>query len=123
MNIVYVKRKRKPYRRYFYGAGDNSYSVFGNGHEWRFTSPTLLDVENSTDNVWKMISSNYQSSTIFGIKNDGTLWVWGNNNGGQSGESRKGIIGDHKRVFDSELINMIDERCKQEIEYIDSFLY
>lgn len=37
--------------------------------------------------------------------------------------SRKGIIGDHKRVFDSELINMIDERCKQEIEYIDSFLY
>ena len=85
MNIVYVKRKRKPYRRYFYGAGDNSYSVFGNGHESRFTSPTLLDVENSTDNVWKMISSNYQSGTIFGIKNDGTLWVWGSNNGGQSG--------------------------------------
>lgn len=37
--------------------------------------------------------------------------------------SRKGIIGDHKRIFDSELINLIEERCKEEIKYIDSFLY
>jgi len=37
--------------------------------------------------------------------------------------SRKGIIGDHKRVFDKELINMIDTRCAEEIQYIDKFLY
>jgi len=37
--------------------------------------------------------------------------------------SRKGIIGDHKRVFDEELINMIDTRCAEEIRYIDKFLY
>ena len=37
--------------------------------------------------------------------------------------SRKGVIGDHKRVFDEELINLIEERCKEEIKYIDSFLY
>jgi hypothetical protein len=36
--------------------------------------------------------------------------------------SRKGIIGDHKRVFDEELINMIDTRCAEEIRYIDKFL-
>jgi hypothetical protein len=37
--------------------------------------------------------------------------------------SRKGVIGDHKRVFDEELINMIDTRCAEEIRYIDKFLY
>lgn len=36
--------------------------------------------------------------------------------------SRKGIIGDHKNYMDQELIDEINELCKDEILYIDSFL-
>lgn len=36
--------------------------------------------------------------------------------------SRKGVVGDHKNYLDNVTINMINEICKEEIEYIDSFL-
>lgn len=36
--------------------------------------------------------------------------------------SRKGIINDHVSYFDSKLIDEINSICKEEIEYIDTFL-
>jgi hypothetical protein len=37
--------------------------------------------------------------------------------------SRKGIIGDYKNLISDDLVGEICEICKQEINYIDSFLY
>lgn len=36
--------------------------------------------------------------------------------------SRKGLIGDHSNYLDDATINMIHEICREEIEYIDTFL-
>ncbi len=36
--------------------------------------------------------------------------------------SRKGVVNDHRSYFDQKLIRQIDDICKEEIEYINTFL-
>jgi alpha-tubulin suppressor-like RCC1 family protein len=61
--------------------GDNFYGNLGTGNSTR--TSTIQQTVYSTS-VWRSLSTVYGDSN-FGIKNDGTLWGWGNNNSGQLG--------------------------------------
>ena len=62
--------------------GDNFEGKLGiNSSESFITSPTKI----GTDNNWKMVSTKYYHTHA--LKNDGTLWAWGQNTYGQLGDN------------------------------------
>ena len=63
-----------------WGCGQNNYGQLGNGiNSVNYSSPIQIGILNN----WKQISAGYQHAAA--VKNDGTLWTWGWNNGGQLG--------------------------------------
>ncbi|GEP52556.1 chromosome condensation regulator [Flavobacterium noncentrifugens] len=64
-----------------WGWGNNNSGLLGNGSQEPLNLPTQIGVENN----WKTLTSG-SSYHNAGIKNDGTLWAWGNNEYGQLGD-------------------------------------
>lgn len=60
--------------------GRNNYGQLGLGH----TNDVLTPTQVGTDTNWEKINA-AGTSTSLGIKNDGSIWVWGRNNFGQFG--------------------------------------
>jgi len=65
--------------------GDNGYGKFGNNYmnwsEYKFSSPIQI----GTSTNWKAVTGG--SNTSIGLKTDGTLWYWGSNGNGVSGNN------------------------------------
>jgi len=57
--------------------GNNNYGQLGNG---TVSMPVARPAQVGTD-TWKMVTSSKERTNFMGIKTDGTLWVWGRNNG------------------------------------------
>lgn len=66
-----------------YTWGLNNYGELGVGNPRYWASVT--QVTGTTD--WASIAANESASFVAGVKTDGTLWTWGNNNYGQLGHN------------------------------------
>lgn len=66
-----------------YGWGSNDFGQLGNGTN----TSNLLPQQIGSDNDWSKIytGSFFAGYTVMAIKNNGTLWGWGNNGNGQVG--------------------------------------
>ena len=64
--------------------GRNSYGQVGDGVRNARSSPVQTI---SNGNNWKQISGSGGSQTISGIKEDGTLWIWGEGTSGRIGDN------------------------------------
>lgn len=70
--------------RVLYGWGQNSAGQLGTGDLILYSSP--IQVNSSTD--WASLGA---GSTTTGIKTDGSLWIWGYDNWGQTGQNAEDI--------------------------------
>jgi alpha-tubulin suppressor-like RCC1 family protein len=61
--------------------GSNGSGQLGIGNQVSYSSPVQIGALTS----WKQVSASTNSNHTFAIKNDGTLWAWGQNNYGQLG--------------------------------------
>jgi alpha-tubulin suppressor-like RCC1 family protein len=60
--------------------GSNAYGHLGQNNLVNRSSPIQVPGTN-----WSKLSGGYVSGATYGLKTDGTLWVWGKNNSGQLG--------------------------------------
>jgi alpha-tubulin suppressor-like RCC1 family protein len=84
-NITFLNKRK------LYAWGVNTQGQLGENDTINRSSPS--QVGSSTDWNWSQINSSFDTNTghTIGIKDDGTLWVWGQNDRGQLGISTVNI--------------------------------
>ncbi|RYZ99686.1 MAG: T9SS type A sorting domain-containing protein [Sphingobacteriaceae bacterium] len=71
-----------------WGCGNNYYGELGNGTEFNnINTLTRLDASNE----WLLLATSRGSYHTMGIKNNGTLWGWGGNAAGQTGNGNPSV--------------------------------
>jgi len=71
-----------------WGFGNGAYGMLGQNDAVSYSSPVQLP----GDPVWEKINwGNNQNEYILGVKDDSTLWSWGNNEDGQLGQNTNDV--------------------------------